>query len=465
MVKQIGASKHAMIIGTGLVGSLWSIYLSRRGFKVSLFERRPDLRHLMADSGRSINLALSFRGLKALEHVGLKSDIEALGIPMHGRLIHALDGSTSLHPYSHQGDSILSVSRGRLNALLLDLAEQDASAHGDKPVHFEHRCNRIDLDTARAQFTDDYRNIDYTVSADVIFGADGANSIVRRALMKNRRYNYSQSFLKHGYKELTIPAVQGDYALEPHTLHIWPRGQYMLIALPNLDKSFTATLFLAHESEDDAMSFAKLGTKKAVLQFFDETFPDVLKVMPDLAQEFFANPVSDLGTVRCEPWHYQNKACLLGDAAHAIVPFYGQGLNAGFEDCFVLDQLLEESGNLETAFERYSKQRKKDADAIADLALHNFIEMRDHVTNALYLRCRAIEKKICAHFPKRYMTQYHMVTFSDCPYHEAQIFGEAQKKFIKELAMRPEIEVDLHSEESTEIILEKTEAFLSCRKM
>ncbi len=456
---EVGTRKHSIVIGAGLVGALWSIYLSKLGHKVSIYERRPDLRTRQADQGRSINLALSHRGLHALERVGLKDKVSALGIPMHGRHIHKDDGSEDFHPYGYGEESILSISRAKLNALLLDLAEEDARQHQDRPVFFEHRCTSIDLDTPRASFVDEYRNVDVSVQPDHIFGADGANSTLRSHLMRKRRYNYQQEFLEHGYLELDIPAQSdGTHALSKNALHIWPRNRFMLIALPNLDGSFTATLFLSHEK--DETSFSQFKNPKDFREFFDTTFPNASKLMPELEKDFVANPISDLGTVKCFPWYHEDKAMLLGDAAHAIVPFYGQGLNAGFEDCRLLYEAILKHGDWGHAFEIFSNERKADADAIADLAKDNFIEMRDRVVDEEYLRVRALEHTIQEHFPKRYKNLYRLVTFSDTPYQQARQMGRQNIRFVKGLLKHPDIDIPIKDQTALALLQQRVEAFL-----
>jgi kynurenine 3-monooxygenase len=323
------------VVGAGLVGSLLAIYLAKRGEKVQVFERRPDMRKANISAGRSINLALSDRGLKALRGVGIEQEIRDISIPMHGRMVHGTDGSTNFQPYGKEGQYILSVSRGELNRKLMSLAE----SHSEVSFHFDHRCTGVDLDSATCNFIDEGTGKETTVAADRIFGTDGAFSAVRGRMQVNDRFNYSQQYLEHGYKELTIPpTADGGFRMDCNSLHIWPRGNYMLIALPNLDGSFTCTLFFPFEGPT---SFASLQTPQQVETFFNEVFPDAVPHMPTLAEDYFANPTASLVIIRCSPWNYGEKALLLGDAAHAIVPFYGQGMNAGFEDCTVFEELAQ----------------------------------------------------------------------------------------------------------------------------
>ncbi|HLG33285.1 MAG TPA: NAD(P)/FAD-dependent oxidoreductase, partial [Bacteroidia bacterium] len=324
------------IIGAGLVGSLLSIYLSKRGYKVSVYEKRPDLRKNRISAGKSINLALSDRGWRGLEGVGIADEIRKVAIPMKGRIIHNTDGKINFQPYGKEGQAIYSVSRGGLNCVLMDLAEK----HGAE-FFYNERCTQIDLQTATSHFENAETKKLSEVKAERIFGTDGAFSAARLQLqLTTDRFEYSQQYLEHGYKELMIPATaSGDFAMAPNALHIWPRGQFMLIALPNLDKSYTCTLFFPFEGEK---SFSALDTKEKMLNFFKKTFPDAVPLMPTLEQDYFAYPAASLVTVKCLPWSYEDKLLLLGDAAHAIVPFFGQGMNCGFEDCVVLDKLIHD---------------------------------------------------------------------------------------------------------------------------
>ena len=420
--------KKISILGAGLVGSLLSIFLAKKGYQVTIFERRPDMRKAGAAGGRSINLALSHRGLKALDAVGLKEKIQDNCIPMPGRMIHDLEGNLDFQPYGKEGQFINSVSRAGLNQLLMDEAEANGVA-----IRFEHRCADVDFETAKASFENGS-----SVSADFLFGADGAFSALRSAMQITDRFNYSQEYVTAGYKELTMPpTVNGDFALDPGALHIWPRGEYMLIALPNLDKSFTCTLFFPFEGK---ISFEALQTPADVAAFFEEKFKDAVPFLPNLTTEFFENPTSSLITVRCDPWVKGNTA-LIGDAAHAIVPFYGQGMNAGFEDCFVFNQLLEKHGDINQALlKEYQELRIPDGNAIADLALYNFIEMRDKVADERFLLQKKIEKKLHETYPDKWVPLYSMVTFSDFRYSEAWELGQKQQAIMDEVLSKPRIE-------------------------
>ncbi|MDX2003208.1 MAG: NAD(P)/FAD-dependent oxidoreductase [Chitinophagales bacterium] len=408
------------VVGAGLVGSLWAIYLAKRGYQVTLYERRPDMRKVSMDAGRSINLALSDRGLKALNAVGLEDDIRAMAIPMHGRMVHGQDGAINFQPYGLQGQFINSISRGGLNQLLMDKAEL-AGAY----IHFGQRGQDVDLQNNVLLMEDGTK-----VASELLFGTDGAFSAIRTAMTKTDRFNYSQTYLEHGYKELSIPpTTDGGWQLEKNALHIWPRKSFMLIALPNLDGSFTCTLFLALEG---SVSFAQLTDAENAVAFFETYFPDALALMPHFKVEFFQNPTSSLATFRCYPWSMGGRALLLGDAAHGIVPFYGQGMNAGFEDCTVLNLLMDEYGeDWSQIMPAFEKRRKPDTDAIAELALRNFIEMRDSVADERYLLRRKIEQAMQQQHPEEFLPLYSMVSFSHIPYSQALHRGQAYDQFFQ----------------------------------
>ncbi|WP_181305064.1 NAD(P)/FAD-dependent oxidoreductase [Rufibacter sp. XAAS-G3-1] len=417
------------VMGGGLVGCLLSLYLAKQGYRVDVYERRPDLRRTDIGGGRSINLALSDRGWRALETIGIAEDIKKVAIPMYRRIMHDKNGNLSFQPYGQEGQAIYSVSRGGLNQALLDLAEAEPTIS----LHFQQQVMEVEVATNRVTMLDNSTGQARHIQPDVIFAADGAYSMVRLSLQKTDRFNYEQSYLDYGYKELTIPpAADGSWQLEKNALHIWPRGQYMMIALPNVDGSFTCTLFFPYEGEP---SFQFLQTEAQVNAFFQEVFPDVTALMPDLAQEFFENPIGSLVTIKCLPWRHSGKILLLGDAAHAIVPFYGQGMNAGFEDCTVLRGLLEQhQDDWETIFQTFQDVRKPNTDAIADLAVYNFIEMRDKVADPRFLLQKKIEAKITAQYPDSWLPLYSMVTFSpDIPYAEALANGQRQEEIMRQL--------------------------------
>ncbi|WP_266203762.1 FAD-dependent oxidoreductase [Pontibacter kalidii] len=421
--------KNIAIMGAGLVGSLLSLYLAKRGHKVDLYERRPDLRKNIVDGGRSINLALSDRGWRALRGIGIEEDVRQVAIPMHGRMMHDEQGTLTFQPYGKEGQSIYSVSRSGLNAALMNLSEPNP----DITYHFSRQAMDVNLRTNEVQL----RNLETgeveTVQPDLLFGADGAFSVVRGAMQKTERFNYEQSYLEYGYKELSIPpAADGGWAIEKNALHIWPRGKYMMIALPNIDGSFTCTLFFPYEGEQ---SFAAIKNESDLLAFFQEVFPDAVPLMPTLTQDYFTNPIGSLITVKCFPWSYEGKSLLIGDASHAVVPFYGQGMNAGFEDITVLDQMLHgfEGDDWDALFRAFERRRKPNADAIADLAVMNFIEMRDKVADPRFLLRKKIEGKISAQYPDKWIPLYSMVTFTDLPYSYALETGQQQDKIMKKV--------------------------------
>lgn len=422
--------EHILIIGAGLCGSLLALRLAQRGYKVDLYESRPDLRTTDISAGRSINLALSDRGLKAMKLVGIADKVTPLCIPMYGRLIHDIEGNTFASNYSgRDGEYINSISRGGLNGLLLTEAEQ----HENVTIFFNKKCIHVDLENKKASFKCYETNEEFEATADLIFGTDGAGSALRKSyyLEKKFLFSYSQNYLTHGYKELEIPADKvGNHLISKDHLHIWPRGQYMLIALPNLDGSFTVTLFLSYD--EGAYNFNNLTSIEKVTEFFESQFPDALALIPDLNKEFFGNPTGALGTVKCSPWQYQGSTMLMGDAAHAIVPFYGQGMNASFEDVVVFDQILDQhEGDWDATFKAYEKARKEDTDAIADLAIDNYYEMRDHVANPIFKQKRKLEMDLEKTFPQEYFSKYSMVTFNEnIGYAKAMKIGRAQDKAL-----------------------------------
>ena len=426
--------KDITIIGAGLVGSLLSIYLSKRGYAVKLFERRPDMRKENISAGRSINLALSDRGLLALEKVGLADQIREIAIPMHGRFIHHADSSTAFQPYGKEGQFINSVSRGTLNMKLMDLAEQ----HG-VDIHFNHRCMSVDWSSNTISF-ELPGNKKVNHSASLIFGADGAFSAARlQHQLQHDKFDYHQYYIDCGYKELTIPPTSaGDFAMDVNALHIWPRKDYMLIALPNLDKTFTCTLFFPFSGD---ASFSTLDTKEKVETFFNTTFPDAVPLMPNFREEFFNNPTSSLVTVKCYPWVRDDRFALIGDAAHAIVPFFGQGMNCGFEDCRVLDELIDKHGGDWTEIlEDYQQLRKPDADAIADLAITNFTEMRERTADPRFLLQKKIEARLHEKYPDKWIPAYTQVTFSPhIRYSEALERGRMQENIMQQVMLKPGI--------------------------
>lgn len=412
------------IFGAGLAGTLMAIYLARQGERVELYERRADPRTGPVDAGRSINLALSRRGLTALKGVGLEDAVLASAIPMRGRMLHDTAGNLTFQPYGHKkGQAINSVSRAGLNQLLIEAADADPNV----TIHFGAKCRKVDFDRAVAEveWLDDDRREEITPG--VIIGADGAFSAVRLSMQLRDRFTFSQEYLPHGYKELSIPPTpDGEFALEPHALHIWPRGGFMMIALPNADRSFTCTLFWPHDGPNSA---AEINTSDKAVAFFERQFPDALKLMPTFREDFARNPHSSLATMRCSPWNVDGRALLIGDAAHAIVPFFGQGMNAAFEDCRILAERLRESGaaDLEDVFSRFTDERKPDTEAIADLALANYVEMRDTVNSPWFRMKKATERVLARTFPG-YFPLYEMISFTNIPYAAALAIAQRRRR-------------------------------------
>lgn len=418
--------QHVAIIGAGLAGSLLSIYLAKRGIEVDVYEARGDMRNEEVAAGRSINLALSDRGIAALREVGMDEYMVAEAVPMYGRMIHSPTGETKLLQYSgRQGEYINSVSRAGLNIALMNEAEK----HSGVSFHFNARCSHFDCSTGEVTF-----GTAEGMSANTVIATDGAGSVVRSAMLNGgvERFDFSQDWLEHGYKELHIPPADGGgFLLEKNALHIWPRHQFMMIALPNFDGSFTCTLFLAHTDADAA--FDRLTDQGRLLEFFEKEFPDAVPLMPSLVEDFFHNPTGNLGTIKCWPWNIGGKALLLGDAAHAVVPFYGQGMNCAFEDVRVLDSLIAKHGtDWPAVYDEYGELRKVNTDAIADMAQENFYEMRDRVADPVFQRKRELETKLEQTYPD-YFSKYSMVTFrEDLPYSVAKEKGNAQDRLLME---------------------------------
>lgn len=450
-----------LIIGAGLCGSLLALRLAQRGYKVEVYESRPDLRKVDISAGRSINLALSDRGLKALRLCGMEKKAREICIPMFGRLMHDRVGNTFSSNYSgRENEYINSISRGDLNAILLDEAEK----HKNVTIHFNKKCTNVDIENTIAHFKDYKTKEEFSVNADVIFGADGAGSSLRKSYISERKFlfSYSQNYLNHGYKELEIPADKnGNHQISKAHLHIWPRGDFMLIALPNMDGSFTVTLFLSYNEGE--FNFENLTSEEKITEFFEKEFPDALALIPNILEEFTNNPTGPLGTIKCSPWSYKDKTLLMGDSSHAIVPFYGQGMNASFEDVFVLDEILthfdssRETLDWQAVFKAYQKARKQDTDAIADLAIDNFHEMKNHVANPLFKEKRKIEMDLEKTFPQQYASKYSLVTFNEhIGYNEAMKRGRAQDKALLNLIAGNEVHTHLNmTKEELKVILEK----------
>ena len=415
-----------LVVGAGLAGALAAIYLARSGRKVLLYEKRSDPRGTTMEGGRSINLALSTRGLAALEGVGLAEKTLEAGVPMQGRMIHDEQGDTSFQPYGKDESQVIhSISRGGLNLTLLEALSTEPNVE----LFFDQRCINVDLEEPAAEFEHAKTSERTRVSPDVVLGADGAFSAVRARMQIEDRFSYRQEYLEYGYKELNIPPTEdGGFALEKNALHIWPRRNYMMIALPNAGGSYTCTCFWPFAGRH---GFDQLTTSADVRSFFKAHFYSAAALMPDLEQDFFNNPTSSLVTIRCAPWYKSDKVLLLGDAAHAVVPFYGQGMNAAFEDCLDLDQCLRlHPGDRLSAFAEFYRRRKRHADALARLAVDNFIEMRDHVGSPTFVWKKRLEIVVQKLLPW-YRSLYSMVSFSRIGYADAIAIHERQKRTVK----------------------------------
>jgi kynurenine 3-monooxygenase len=423
------ATEKITLVGAGLAGSLLAIFLARRGLQVDVYERRPDLRQVDSSAGRSINLAMSTRGIYALQQVGLYEAVERLIIPMRGRVIHPIAGPLHFQPYGQDAAEVLhAISRADLNKALLQAAEACPGVR----IFFHEQCRGVQVNTGVLTLYNTTTGTARSVPIERVIGTDGSASAIRTSLLSVGRFNFSQEYLAHGYKELLIPpGPDGGFQIEKHALHIWPRGTYMLIALPNLDGSFTCTLFLPFEGEN---SFASLASPDTVCTFFQQQFPDTVPLLPDLVEQFFGNPTGALVTIKCFPWHVGNRVLLLGDAAHAMVPFYGQGMNCAFEDCTVLDACMAQyHPDWERIFREFEQRRKEHTDAITDMAISHFIEMRDRVADTKFLLQKRLELELERKYPEIFIPQYAMVTFRRIPYAVAMRKGQVQEQILHEL--------------------------------
>ena len=440
--------KNIAIVGSGLVGSLLSIYLKRLGHKVTVFDRRPDIRTIEF-SGRSINLAMSNRGWRTLAEIGIESEIKKIAIPMDKRAMHLVGKPLYYQKYGRDQESIWSISRGVLNRKMIDLAEDSGVE-----FKFNEKVWDVILPEAKLMTGETEKGVWKEYQYDLVFGCDGAFSRIRHKMQRRSRFDYSQDFIDVGYKELTIPAnADGTHKLDAHSFHIWPRGRFMFIAMPNIDGSFTCTLFMPFEGPD---SFASIKTKEEARSFFERYFPSVINEIENLASDFFKNPTSAMVTMKCFPWTYWNKVALVGDAAHAIVPFYGQGMNAGFEDIFVLDRIIKSKGDdWEAIFRTYQEERKPNADAIATLSYRNFIEMSSKTADPMFLLQKKIEKRMADKYPDKWVPLYSRVTFSYRPYSEALEIGDLQEGIMAEIMQMPDIEAKWDSPEVEYSILDR----------
>ena len=426
--------KGITIVGAGLVGSLCAVYMSKRGHKVTIYERRKDLRSEIIAAGKSINLALSERGWTALKKVGIAEQVMKIAIPMYKRIMHDERGSLSEQAYGNENQAIYSVSRAQLNVLLMEMAEKEGAV-----LEFNQKCIDVDLENAIATFEDTNTSENKIVKSNLVIGADGSLSAVREQMVKKYQHEYEYNEIEHDYKELLIPVGENNtHLLDKNALHIWPRGEFMLIALANLDSSFTCTLFAPKKGEN---SFEGLNSKQEVENYFTSIFPDFYNLIPNLYQQWTSNPTSALGIVKTFPWHVKDASILIGDAAHATVPFYGQGMNAGFEDCRILDELLDRhEDNFKTCFHEYSKVRKPNADGVQDLSMQNFVVMRDKTADPKFLLQKEIENKFANLYPNKWTPLYSMVSFTNTPYAEAWKIGMKQEKMMQSVMSTPNIE-------------------------
>ena len=450
------------VVGAGLVGSLWALMLAQRGHHVDVFERRPDPRAGAYKGGRSINLALSDRGWRALEKAGIADEVRKIALPITHRTMHATDGTLTRQPYGlpeAQGkfddpQCIYSVSRALLNRLLVEESEK----HNQVQYRFDHKCTEIDLQ-ANTLSIEDGQGQSQALKYDRIFGTDGAFSAVRDRLMRTDRFDFAQRYLTHGYKEIEMrPTSDGAFKMEADALHIWPRGEFMLMGLPNPDGTFTCTVFAPYDGPN---GLNQLETPEAVHAYFTAHFPDVIPLIPDFAEQWLANPTSSLVMTQCYPWHHGDAICLMGDAAHAIVPFYGQGMNSGMEDCSVLSELLdamESPSDWDATMKRYTELRKPSGDAILELALRNYIEMRDKTGDPSFLLRKKIEAKLATNYPGRWLPLYSQVTFSHTPYEEALQAGKRQDQIMEGILAQEGIATNWDRPEVFESILNAWES-------
>lgn len=438
--------KKIAVVGSGLVGSLLAIYLKKAGHSVHVYDRSPDIRKV-AFSGRSINLVMSTRGWKTLEDIGLDEAVRAIGIPVDKRAIHLGSSNINYQHYGKEGEAIFSLSRGILNRKMIDLAEE-----AGVEFFFEQKIWDVTLADATLHVGETERGEWQELKYDLVFGSDGAFSRVRHRMQRQSMFNYSQEFLQLGYKELHIPAnADGSHKIDKNSLHIWPRGNFMLMALANLDGSFTCTLFMPHKGEN---SFESLQDTPTLEAFFAAHFPDTADVIPDLVHDFFKNPTSALVTMKCFPWTFEDKVALIGDACHAIVPFYGHGMNAGFEDITVLNQMMQQYGdNWEQIFTAYEQARKPNADAIAELSYRNFMEMSSQTADHAFILQKKIEKWFSDKHPDKWMPLYSRVTFSLQPYADALAFGNQQNEIMHEVMQMKDLESKWNSPEVEEKIV------------
>lgn len=440
--------KKIIVAGAGLVGSLWAVLLGEKGYKVTVLERRPDMRKVNIPAGRSINLALSNRGWRALERAKVDEQVWPIVIPMYRRTMHDIEGELSYQPYGTNNEAIYSVSRGLLNKILLNKADEDT----DLTFHFNSKILDVDLDKQLVKVRNEETQEDTELEYDYLFGCDGAYSAVRHRLMFNEMFSYSQTYIEHGYKEFNmLPDENGKHKMDIETLHIWPRGEFMMIALPNPDATFTCTLFYPWEGKE---SFSAIKTDEDIERLFKTHFSDLIPLIPDYKEQYKSNASSSLMYVKCGPWNYKKNVLLMGDAAHAIVPFYGQGMNAGFEDCRILwDSLEANNWDFDSVIPAFAKTHEKNGKAIADLAMRNFVEMRDLTADEAFLLRKKIEKKVHLHSPEKWVPLYSNVAFTEVPYHTAWIEGIRQDKVMESIMSMPDIQEKWDTNEVLELLL------------
>jgi kynurenine 3-monooxygenase len=430
--------ENIIIVGAGLVGSLLSVYLARAGFKVSVYERHSDPRQINLQSGRSINITLSERGFQALDAVGVGDTVRKFCIPVYGRIIHGQDGELTYQPYGNNKKAIYSIGRDDLTKVLLSFAEK----HENMEFYFNEKCSDIDLPTATLKLQNVETGKISQVQADRIFGADGAFSVVRRKMQRLKRFNYSQEYCEQGYKEIIIPPCNENWALDQNAIHIWPRGNFMLIGFPNLDKSFTLSLQLPYEGQ---ISHESIISPNDLRKIFETYFPDVWPLVKPNCTDYFHKSVEAMITIKCFPWTYQDKVALIGDSCHAIFPSYGQGANAGFEDCQVLTKCIEKQPtDWQKIFQEYETLRKQNLDAIADLCFEHFTELRKMVGDFKFLRQKRIERKLQELYPD-FASLYYNISFTCLPYAEALTIERNHQNVIKKLEEIESIEEQLEN--------------------
>lgn len=436
-----------IVIGAGLVGSLLSMFLAKKGYQVEVFDRNADSRKNSLNSGRSINLTLCERGLKVLDSIGAGQAVRALAVPVYGRLIHDVEGKLTFQPYGNHREAIYSIARNELNKVLLDFAEHRFGIN----FSFQQKCLDVDFTTPTVELKNQVSGETTLHQAERVFGADGSYSAVRLQIQKKTRFNFSQQYWAQGYKELEVPvSVNKKWTSERNVIHIWPRGNYMLLGFPNLDGSFTCSLHLPFEGP---LSFLSIRTEEDLLGLFRDSFADAVSLMPQLVNDFFAHPANSMVTIKCSPWSYQDKVALIGDAAHSIFPSYGQGANAGFEDCAALFDCMEEYGeNWTRVLSEFEKRRRPNTDAIADLCIEHFCELRDLVGNPRFLLRKKIERKLNQVCPEKYLDLYSMISFTQMPYTEALRLDREQRAIVEQIMNVDEIEKKLNSVEANRFI-------------